>query len=93
MRSYTAPFALHKEIIENSSSFKDVVAVGDTPVVFTDEFIPRVGAIFSMGLSASSNVPVTSRVVPSMLFEEVSLVKNHGPYPNLPISPSPLARQ
>jgi predicted Zn-dependent protease len=75
------------------STFKDVVAVGDTPVVFSDEFIPRVGAIFSMGLSASSNVPVVSCVVPSMLFEEVSLVKNQGPYPNLPISPSPLAKE
>jgi hypothetical protein len=32
-------------------------------------------------------------VVPSMLFEEVSLVKNQGPYPNLPISPSPLAKE
>ena len=90
----------HEELVQGveiaemtPSTFKDVVAVGDTPVVFTDEFIPRVGAIFSMGLSASSNVPVTSCVVPSMLFEEVSLVKNQGPYPNLPISPSPLAKQ
>jgi predicted Zn-dependent protease len=90
----------HEELVQGveiaemtPSTFKDVVAVGDTPVVFTDEFIPRVGAIFSMGLSASSNVPVTSCVVPSMLFEEVSLVKNQGPYPNLSISPSPLAKQ
>ena len=55
----------HEELVQGveiaemtPSTFKDVVAVGDTPVVFTDEFIPRVGAIFSMGLSASSNVPV-----------------------------------
>jgi len=90
----------HEELIQGveisemaPSTFKDVVAVGDTPVVFTDEFIPRVGALFSMGMSASSDVPVVSCVVPSMLFEEVSLVKSQGPYPNLPVSPSPLAKQ
>jgi hypothetical protein len=30
---------------------------------------------------------------PSLLFDEVSLVKNEGPFPNLPISPSPLAQK
>ena len=82
------------EIAEMSPSiFRDIVAVGDTPVVFTDEFIPRVGALFSNGMSASSDVPVVSCVVPSMLFEEVSLVKSQGPFPNPPVSPSPLAKQ
>lgn len=75
------------------STFKDIVAVGDTPVVFTDEFIPRVGALFSLGVAASTNVPVVSCVVPSLLFEEVSLVKSQGPFPNPPVSPSPLAKQ
>lgn len=73
--------------------FKDIVAVGDTPVVFTDEFVPRVGSLFSLGVSATSNVPVVSCVVPSMLFDEVSLVKSPGPFPNPPVSPSPLAKQ
>ena len=75
------------------ATFKDIVAVGDTPVVFTDEFIPRVGALFSLGVSATSNVPVVSCIVPSLLFEEVTLVKTEGPFPNPPISPSPLAKQ
>jgi hypothetical protein len=75
------------------STFKDIVAVGDTPVVFTDEFIPRVGALFSMGASAGSDMPIVSCVAPSMLFEEISLTKNQGPFPNPPISPSPLAKQ
>jgi hypothetical protein len=89
----------HEEIVQGVElaemtppTFKDVVAVGDTPVVFTDEFIPRVGALFSMGMSAS-NVPIVSCVVPPMLFEEVSLAKSQGPFPNLPVSPSPLAKQ
>jgi predicted Zn-dependent protease len=90
----------HEELVQGveiadmtPAAFRDIVAVGDTPVVFTDEFIPRVGALFSMGLAASSDVPIVSCVVPSMLFEEVSLVKSQGPFPNPPISPSPLAKQ
>lgn len=90
----------HEELVQGlelsemtPAAFKDIVAVGDTPVVFTDEFIPRVGALFSLGTSASSDVPVVSCVVPSMLFDDVSLVKSQGPFPNLPISPSPLAKQ
>jgi predicted Zn-dependent protease len=90
----------HEELVQGleiaemtPAAFRDIVAVGDTPVVFTDEFIPRVGALFSLGVSASSDVPVVSCIVPSMLFEEVSLVKSQGPFPNPPISPSPLAKQ
>ena len=90
----------HEELVQaleiaemTPATFKDVVAVGDTPVVFTDEFIPRIGALFSLGVSASSDVPVVSCVVPSMLFDEISLAKNRGPFPNPPISPSPLAKQ
>jgi predicted Zn-dependent protease len=76
-----------------AATFKDIVAVGDQPVVFTDEFIPRIGALFSLGVSATSDVPVVSCVVPSMLFEEVTLVKTQGPFPNPPVSSSPLAKQ
>lgn len=90
----------HEELVQGveiaemtPATFKDIVAAGDTPIVFTDEFIPRIGALFSIGLSASSDVPVVSCIVPSMLFEEVSLVKSQGPFPNPPISPSPLAKQ
>jgi predicted Zn-dependent protease len=77
----------------SSSTFKGIAAVGNTPVVFTDEFVPRIGAIFSGGASASADVPVVSCVVPSLLFEDVSLVKSQGPFPYLPVSPSPLAKQ
>ena len=90
----------HEELVKGMelaemtpAAFKDIVAVGDTPVVFTDEFIPRIGALFSMGLSSSSDIPVVSCIVPALLFDDVSLVKSQGPFPNPPISPSPLARQ
>ncbi len=90
----------HEELVQGieiadftPAAFRDIVATGDTPVVYTDEFIPRIGALFSLGLSASSDVPVVSCVVPPLLFEEVSLVKSEGPFPNPPISPSPLLKQ
>lgn len=89
----------HEELVQGvkiaemtPATFKDIVAVGDTPIVFTDEFIPRIGALFSLGVSASTDVPVVSCIVPSMLFEEVSLVKSQGPFPNPPVSPSPLEK-
>jgi predicted Zn-dependent protease len=90
----------HEELVKGvelsdmtAAAFKDIVAVGDTPVVFTDEFVPRIGALFSMGMSSSSEMPVVSCVVPALLFDEVSLVKGQGPFPNPPISASPLAKQ
>ena len=89
----------HEELVQGMeisdmtpANFKDVVAVGDTPVVFSDEFIPRIGALFSLGVSASSDMPIVSCVVPALLFDEVSLAKSQGPFPNMPVSPSPLAK-
>jgi len=76
-----------------AAAFKDIIAVGDTPIVYSDEFIPRLGAIFSMGIAGSSDMPLVSCVIPSMLFDDVSLVKVQGPFPNPPVSPSPLAKQ
>jgi predicted Zn-dependent protease len=90
----------HEELVRgmelsdvSPSAFKDIVAVGDTPSVFTDEFVPRLGSFFSLGLTAASNVPIVSCVVPPLLFDELSLVRAEGPFPSPPISPSPLAKQ
>jgi predicted Zn-dependent protease len=76
----------------NAAQFRDIVAAGDTPAVYTDEFIPRVGALFSLGTSASTDQPVVSCVAPDLLFEELSLTGSQGPFPNPPIGPSPLAK-
>ena len=75
------------------SAFKDIVEVGDTPTVFTDDFMPRMGSLFSLGTAATSNMPVVSCIVPPILFEELSLVKSEGPFQSPPISPSPLAKE
>ena len=77
----------------NPVQFKDIVAAGDASSVHTEEFVPRIGAMFSLGVAAASNVPVVSSIAPPLLFEELSLVKSQGPYPNPPIGPSPLAQK
>lgn len=82
------------EIAEMSpASFKEIAAAGDTSFVYTEEFVPRLGAFFSLGTGATSSVPVVSSIVPPLLFEELSLTKTQGPFPNPPISASPLAKK
>ena len=72
-------------------SFKEIVATGDAPALYSDEIMPH----FSMGMSFSSGdgSPVVSCVAPSLLFDEVSLAKVEGPFPPAPVSPSPLVQK
>jgi predicted Zn-dependent protease len=74
-------------------SFKEIVATGDSPEVYSDELVPRMGSMFSMASSFGGTLPVVSCVSPSLLFDEISLAKSQGPFPATPISPSPLAQQ
>jgi len=74
-------------------SFKEIIATGDKPVIYSDELIPRMSSLFSMGLSSRSDLPVVSCVSPSLLFEEIALAKTEGPFPALPVSKSPLAEK
>jgi hypothetical protein len=73
-------------------SFKEIVATGDTPALYSDELMPRVSSMLFMGFSFSSGsgLPVVSCVAPSLLFEELSLARSEGPFPPTPISRSPL---
>lgn len=76
----------------NASAFRDIVAVGAQPFVYDEEFMPKLTSIFSMGMGgAGADLPVVSFVVPSLLFEEVSLSKAEGPFPNPPLTKSPIA--
>ena len=74
-------------------SFKEIVATGDAPALYSDELMPRVSSMLFMGFSFSSGsgLPVVSCVAPSLLFEELSLARSEGPFPPTPVSPSPLA--
>jgi PmbA/TldA metallopeptidase C-terminal domain len=74
-------------------SFKDIVAVGDKPVVYNAVFIPGFSSLMMLGMSgdisAVTNMPLVSYIVPSLLFEEVTLKKAPGPFPNPPVTKPP----
>ncbi len=71
--------------------FKDIIAVGDKPVVYTDQFVPKMGTLFSMGFGAAGvELPAVSYVVPPLLFDDVTLTKVTGPFPAPPLTQSPL---
>jgi len=90
----------HEEVVRgaeltemSASSFKDIIAVSDKPVVHTDIFIPKLNSIFAMmggGVPDVASLPTVSYVVPSLLFDEVSLKQATGPFPNPPVTKSPL---
>ncbi len=77
----------------NASSFKDVVAVGDKPVVYNSIFIPGFSTLMVAGMtgdvSAITNMPIVSYVVPSLLFDDATLKKVSGPFPKPPITTPP----
>ena len=73
------------------AAFRDIVAAGGRPTVFSDEFAGHLAWLLSLGPAARSAAAVVSSVVPSLLFEELSLTKSRGPLPSPPITPSPLA--
>ena len=69
------------------SAFKDIVAAGDKPGVYT------IGSLLFMGslTGGAPGMAWSSFVVPPLLFEEVSLKAPSGPSPTPPVVPSPLA--
>lgn len=88
----------HEELLQGmqlsdltAAMFKDIVAAGDKPVVCTDQFVPKMGTLFSMGFGAAGvELPLVSYLVPSLLFDDVTLTKVTGPFPAPPFSKSPL---
>lgn len=73
-----------------TASFRDVLAAGDKPVVYHAPFVPKFNSIFSMGMAGTFDLPVVSFVVPSLLFEEVTMTRANGPFPAPPKSKAPL---
>jgi predicted Zn-dependent protease len=82
------------EIAElNLSSFKDILAAGKDGFVYTSPFrAPNPNPFGMMMLEFASGDaagPLVSFVVPSLLFEDVSIRKPSGEFPKPPLSPSP----
>lgn len=90
----------HEELVHGEqlpsvtvASFKDILAVGDKPVVYNSIFVPGFTSIMMLGMTSDisgvTNMPVVSYVVPSLLFDEVTLKKASGPFPKAPVSKPP----
>jgi hypothetical protein len=74
------------------SAFKDILAAGDDPAVYHNAFVPVAGSLLSrFGGSGGRNFVVTSFIVPSILFEEVTLKQPAGTAAKPPLLASPLA--
>jgi len=75
-----------------TSAFRDIVAAGDKPQVYTTAFVPLASSIFA-GLSgnmAGDALSVVSYVVPSLLFEQLTIKPGSGVAPTPPVLSSPL---
>jgi predicted Zn-dependent protease len=77
----------------DAQSFKDIVAVSSTPVVY-HRFASSMGsfpmpAMWMMEENASWELPIASYVVPSLLFEDVTFVKPAVEQPKRPLSRPP----
>jgi hypothetical protein len=73
-----------------AATFRDIAAAGNTPVVYSQMFIGLGGAMFSPGAAAAAqSPPVVSYIVPSLLFEEITLKKPTAAFPTPPASPPP----
>ena len=85
MRAEIEPISLN--------AFKEILAGGKTPTVTNGAFTPFGGPMFARvsGSNSSHNFIVTSYVVPSLLFDEVSLKQPVSSAPGPPTLPSPLA--
>jgi hypothetical protein len=83
----------HEELVRNleftditPSTFKDVLAVSDSPAVYSAPFSFRSPfAAFSPG----DMTPIISWVVPSMLFEDLPMKTPTGEFPNPPAAKHP----
>ena len=72
-------------------AFKDILAAGDTATVTNGSFVPFGGSMLLGRSDEGNSFKVTSYIVPSLLFEEVSLKEPVDSAPQPPTLPSPLA--
>lgn len=69
------------------ASFKEIVAAGAEPTVYSLPYMPRSSNPFMRG--AGGGPAVVTMAVPALLFEELSLKKPSGEIPKLPVAPHP----
>lgn len=90
----------HKELVQNlaiegvnTTSFKEIVAASANSVVYNTVFLSMNRLLFSIlagGSPAEAAAPVVSFVVPSLLFDDVTLKRPMKEIPKLPLSSRPV---
>jgi hypothetical protein len=87
----------HEELARNLTingmtlaNFKDIVAVSDTPYVYTSPMRMMVRTpVMATSFVAPGSPNVVSAAVPSLLFDELVLQRPAGEIPTLPFTPRP----
>jgi predicted Zn-dependent protease len=90
----------HEELVRNvaiegvgTASFKEIVAASANPLVYSTAFLsirPSMLSIFAGGSPAEATAPLVSFVVPSLLFDDVTLKQPMKEIPKLPLSARPV---
>jgi len=90
----------HEELVRNlaidglvAASFKDVVAASASALVYSTPFLSMRNSMFSIfagGSPAEAAPPLVSFVVPSLLFDDVTLKRSMQEIPKPPISSRPV---
>ena len=73
------------------SNFRDIVAASDGSTVHTTTYTPR--RAFSFGPSGFSGSALVSLVVPSLLFEDITVRRSTDNIPHPPVVSHPLVRE
>jgi predicted Zn-dependent protease len=89
----------HEELIRSANisglsaaSFKDIIAVSDQPVVFTEATPMRAASPFNVNPFGGA-APLESYIVPALLFDDLSIVRASGGNSKPPIVGNPLAEK
>lgn len=84
----------HEELIRNATlsgvnaaSFKDILAVSNTRTVYTEPFTARATSLFNFNPVPGGSL--VSYVVPSLLFEDMTVERPSGEVPKPPAVPHP----
>ena len=90
----------HEELVRNvaidgltTASFKDIVAASANALVYSTPFISMKSSVFSIfagGSPAEAAAPLVSFVVPSLLFDDVTLKQPMKEIPKPPLSSRPV---
>jgi len=90
----------HEELVRNvaidgvtAASFKDVVAASASSLVYSTPFLSMRNSMFSIfagGSPVEAVAPLVSFVVPSLLFDDVTLKRPMKEIPKLPLSSRPV---